>query len=176
MYNLFCITTGYFDFSALVHFHHSCVWRCWFGGRKGIRPVLNWVVGCWDGYKSGSRWALHMAQLMPLPLPISCSSKSRLVFLPGFTFVVPAHLRACSSIAVQNKFSSTLLLFTCTFSWSCTHVLCRIKDRESEYGEKCGEYERQIKHLRVLLREKDDASNLLEIEKKYWHLYFYHPL
>jgi len=37
---------------------------------------------------------LHMAQLMPLPLPltISCSSKSRLVYLPGFTFLVPAHL------------------------------------------------------------------------------------
>jgi len=26
---------------------------------------------------------LHMAQLMPLPLTISCSSKSRLVFLSG---------------------------------------------------------------------------------------------
>jgi len=34
---------------------------------------------------------LHMAQLMPLPLAISCSSKSRLVYLPGFTFLVPAH-------------------------------------------------------------------------------------
>jgi len=26
---------------------------------------------------------LHMAQLMPLPLTISCSSKSRLVYLSG---------------------------------------------------------------------------------------------
>jgi len=36
---------------------------------------------------------LHMAQLMPLLLTISCSRKSRLVFihLPGFTFLVPAH-------------------------------------------------------------------------------------
>jgi len=34
---------------------------------------------------------LHMAQLMPLPLTISCSSKSRLVLLPGFTFLVLAH-------------------------------------------------------------------------------------
>jgi len=25
------------------------------GGRKGIRPVKNWVVGCWHGYVSGSR-------------------------------------------------------------------------------------------------------------------------
>ena len=30
---------------------------------------------------------LHMAQLMPLPLTVSCFSKIRI----GFTFVVPAH-------------------------------------------------------------------------------------
>jgi len=34
---------------------------------------------------------LHMAQLMPLPLTISCSSESRLVLLSGFTFLVLAH-------------------------------------------------------------------------------------
>jgi len=31
---------------------------------------------------------LHTAQLMPLPLTVSCSSK----MLIGFTFLVPAHL------------------------------------------------------------------------------------
>jgi len=31
---------------------------------------------------------LHMAQLMPLPLTISCFSKIQI----GFTFLVPAHL------------------------------------------------------------------------------------
>ena len=57
----------------------------WLDGRKGIRPVKNWVVGCWCGYLG---WGadLHMALQMPLPLTISCSSKSRLVlpswFLP----------------------------------------------------------------------------------------------
>ena len=30
---------------------------------------------------------LHMAQLMPLPLTVSCSSKIQ----PGLTFLVPAH-------------------------------------------------------------------------------------
>jgi len=35
---------------------------------------------------------LHMAELMPLPFTTSCSSKSRLCYLPSFTFVVPAHL------------------------------------------------------------------------------------
>jgi len=28
----------------------SVLWRCWLGGRKGIRPVKNRVVGCWHGY------------------------------------------------------------------------------------------------------------------------------
>jgi len=33
---------------------------------------------------------LHMTQLMPLPLTISCNSKSRLVYFSGFTFLVLA--------------------------------------------------------------------------------------
>jgi len=28
------------------------------GGRKGIRPVKNLVVGCWRGYLSGARCRL----------------------------------------------------------------------------------------------------------------------
>ena len=28
------------------------------GGRNGIRPVKNWVVGCWHGYLSGARCRL----------------------------------------------------------------------------------------------------------------------
>jgi len=61
----------------------SVLWHCWLGGRKGIRPVKNWVVGCWRGCLG---WGadLHIAQQMPLPLTISCSSKSRLVL----TFLV----------------------------------------------------------------------------------------
>jgi len=46
----------------------------------------NWVVGCWRGYLSGGA-DLHMAQLMPLPLTVSCFSKIQI----GFTFPVPAH-------------------------------------------------------------------------------------
>ena len=36
----------------------SVLWRCWLGGRKGIRPVKNWLVGCRRGYvwkKKGER-------------------------------------------------------------------------------------------------------------------------
>ena len=36
----------------------SVLWRCWLGGRKGIRPVKNRVVGCWCGCLSGARCRL----------------------------------------------------------------------------------------------------------------------
>ena len=40
---------------------------------------------------------LHMAQLMPLPLTVSCFSK----ILIGFTFLVPAHLGSPGKRAVK---------------------------------------------------------------------------
>ena len=45
----------------------SVLWRCWLGGRKGIRPVKNWVLG-YGMFISTERGAndLHMVQLMPL--------------------------------------------------------------------------------------------------------------
>ena len=49
----------------------SVLWHCWLGGRKGIRPVKNWVVRCWRGYLSAARCRLAYAQLMPLPLTVS---------------------------------------------------------------------------------------------------------
>ena len=82
------------------------LWRCWLGRRKGIRPVKNWVVGCWRGYLG---WGadLHIAQQMPLPLTISCSSKSRLVLpflvLPFWymlTRVVPDKLQKSNKTTV----------------------------------------------------------------------------
>jgi len=65
---------------------------CWLGGRKGIRPVKNRVVGCWCGCLSGARCRLAYgpADAMPLPLTVSCFSKIQI----GFTFLVPAHLLA----------------------------------------------------------------------------------
>jgi len=56
-----------------------------------------------------------MAQLMPLPLTISCSSKIQI----GFTFLVPAHLgspgqsavkRVCVCVCVCVAFSALTLL------------------------------------------------------------------
>jgi len=41
---------------------------------------------------------LHMAQLMPLPLTVSCFSKIQI----GFTFLVPAHLGTPGKRAVKR--------------------------------------------------------------------------
>jgi len=43
---------------CLQCFVPSVLWRCWLGSRKGIRPVKNWVVGCWRGYLSAVRCRL----------------------------------------------------------------------------------------------------------------------
>jgi len=66
----------------------SVLRRCWLGGRKSIRSVKTewWGAGVVICLERGAD--LHMAQLMPLPLTVSCCSKIQI----GFTFPVPAHL------------------------------------------------------------------------------------
>jgi len=66
----------------------SVLLRCWLGGRNGIRPVKTewWGAGVVVCMEQGAD--LHMAQLMPLSLTVSCFSKIQI----GFTFLVPAHL------------------------------------------------------------------------------------
>jgi len=69
------------------------------GGRKGIWPVKNkewWgngVVVCLERDAD-----LHMAQLMPLPLTVSCFCKIQI----GFTFLVPAHMGSPGKRAVKH--------------------------------------------------------------------------
>jgi len=49
---------------------------CWLGGRKGILPVKKtewWGAGVVICLERGAD--LHMAQLMPVPLTVSCFSK-----------------------------------------------------------------------------------------------------
>jgi len=48
------------------------------GRQEGHLACKNLVVGCWRGYLRGAD--LHMAQLMPLPLTVSCFSKIRICF------------------------------------------------------------------------------------------------
>jgi len=57
------------------------------GGRKGIRheKTEQWGAGKVICLERGAD--LHIAQLMPLPLTVSCSSKIQI----GFTFLVLAY-------------------------------------------------------------------------------------
>jgi len=57
------------------------------GSRKGIQPVKNRVVGTGVVICLERGADLHMAQLMQLPLTVSCSSKIQI----GFTFLVLAY-------------------------------------------------------------------------------------
>ena len=68
----------------------SVLWRCWLGGRKGIWPVKNWVVGCWRGYLSGATCRLAL-----WPIDISKIQIS-------FTFLVLAHLGSPRKRAVKR--------------------------------------------------------------------------
>jgi len=59
-------------------------------GRQEGHPACNKLERCGAGVviclERGAE--LHMAQLMPLPLTVSCFSKIQI----GFSFLVPAHL------------------------------------------------------------------------------------
>ena len=112
----------------MFFFYCSCydalvLWRCWLGGRKGIRPVKNfewWGTGMVICLERGAD--LHVAVLMSLPLTVSCFSKIQI----GFTLLVPAHpgspgkgpLNGCVCVCVPVMMSliSYLLLDT----WSHT--------------------------------------------------------
>jgi len=72
--------------------------RCWLGGRKGIRPVKKQSGGAGMVICLEQGADLHMAQLMPLSLTVSCFSKIQI----GFTFLVPAHLGSPRKRAVKR--------------------------------------------------------------------------
>jgi len=101
---LTAILTGGFNFHSSIRLTTctrvqcmpSVLWRCWLGDRKGIRPVKNWVLA---GVVICLQWDadLHMAQLMPLPLTVSCFSKIQI----GYTFLVPANPNSPGNRAVK---------------------------------------------------------------------------
>ena len=74
---------------------------------------------------------LHMAQLMPLPLTVSCFSKIQI----GFTFLVPAHLGSPGKRAIK---------WVCVCYMTTTTV-------EFEVGPKCSSYIKYVivKHYLV---------------------------
>ena len=66
-------------------------------GRQEGHPACNewWGAGMVICLERGAH--LHTAQLMPLPLTVSCFSKIQI----GFTFLVPAHLGSPGRRAVK---------------------------------------------------------------------------
>ena len=82
----------------------SFLWRCWLGDMKGIRPVKTeqWGAGMVICLERGAD--LHVAQLMPLPLTVSCFSKIQIGFAVWYwlTWIVPEKwpLNGCVCVCV----------------------------------------------------------------------------
>ena len=110
---------------------HSVLWRCWLGGRKGIRPGKTewWGAGMIICLERGAD--LHMAQLMPLPLTVSCFSKIQI----GCTFLVLADLGSPGKRAVKRVLCVCVTCCTqacwCAFTsvlaaWRCHNLMLLI--------------------------------------------------
>ena len=95
----------------------SVLWRCWLGGRKGIRPVKNewWGVGVVVCLEWGA--GLHMAQLIHCHSLSLAPIKSRLVlpFWYRLTQVVlekrplngcSIYTKQCSIVCVEDFFAT----------------------------------------------------------------------
>jgi len=65
---------------------------------------------------------LHMAQLMPLPLTVSCFTKIRI----GFTFQVPAHLGSPGPRAVKRVCVSVCVRTRTAWTWTSGSTLRRL--------------------------------------------------
>ena len=82
-------------------FLHNCL-QCfdavgWAAGRaSSLKKLSGEVAGVVICLERGAD--LHMAQLMPLPLTVSCFSKIQI----GFTFLVPSHLGSPGQRAVKR--------------------------------------------------------------------------
>ena len=57
---------------------------------------------------------LHMAQLMPLPLTVSCSSKIQI----GFTFLLPAHLGSPGKGPLNGCVCVCMCVCVLSLSWN----------------------------------------------------------
>ena len=79
-------------FTTVTDFRPSVLWRCWLGGRKGIRPVKNWVVGllAWSSVWSEVQTCIQPGWCHCHSLSLA-SVRSRLVltFWYRLTWVVP---------------------------------------------------------------------------------------
>ena len=76
----------------------------WAAGRaSGLSKTEWWGAGMVICLERGAD--LHMTQLMPLPLTVSCFTKIQ----TGFTFLVPAHLVSPGKRAIKRLCVCTLI-------------------------------------------------------------------
>jgi len=89
-----------FGFDCILCFQYlpSVLWRYWLGCRKGMWPLKTeqWGAGMVICLERDAD--LQKAQVMPLPLTVSCFSKIQI----GFTFLVLAHLSSPGQRAVKR--------------------------------------------------------------------------
>ena len=113
----FCFMSSlYYYFSSVP----SMLWHCWLSSRKSIQPVKNhWVAGMVICLERGAD--LHMTQLMPLPLTVSCFSKIHI----GFTFLVPVHPGSPGQKAVK-------WVCVCVCVRACVYVCITIFPQEAD--------------------------------------------
>ena len=143
------------------------LWRCWLGGRKGIRPVKNWVVGCRHGYVSGARCRLAYGPADATATHCLASVKSRFVlaFWYQLTWVVPekgplnvwhhiltSHKKRNRESCVISQYAWVVLLIKFSakhnnssnsiavlihWCWSCTISQFVFSDVSGAYCAKC---------------------------------------
>ena len=88
------------------------------GWQEGHPACKKLSGGCWRGYLSGARCRLAHAQLMSLPLTVSCFSKIQI----GFTFLVPAHPGSPGQRAVKRV---CVCVCVCVCVYCVTLLCCR---------------------------------------------------
>ena len=116
--------------SGQRHMLHQSSGLCW---RYVSYPCcwshLNcfWVVGCWRGICLERGADLHMAQLMSLPLTVSCFSKIQI----GFTFLVLAHLGSPG----KGPFNGCVCVYVCVRA--CVHCASYCRKCDFATFDKC---------------------------------------
>ena len=107
----------------------SVLWHSWLGGRKGIWPVKNWVVGYWHGYLSGARCRLashswcHCHSLSLASVKSSRYTSSEFWFYlsdtgsPGYSPGQRAVKRVCCLSVHEQNNSKKLFVDFMKFSW-----------------------------------------------------------
>jgi len=118
------------------------------GQQEGHPAWESWLVGCLRDYVSGQGADLHMAQLMPQPFTISCSSKSRLVlpFWCQLTWVILDRIqegrKMCACVCVCWVIPFHTLCLSVFTQNKCIHVprtnYCQLLQNahvETSFGE-----------------------------------------